>query len=762
MENKVSNKYFYIISIIVALLVIGITITASFAFFTNSGSTTGTATVITSGSMSLELVDGEVVGLSQGMVPGQKVQKRFKVRNTGSLPTTYNIYLSEIINTFADKSDLVYRLTSTDGGYNTTSDQEVPSEVGEQSKIISNKVIDANQEHNYILEIEFLNKNENQDDNKGKTFSAKLQINEYKNIAVLQTGQEINNKMKKLANPNEDMDDYIEWFNDGNIKSIQRATTLDQNATKELISTDISTSPVYIWFDNGILYYYSELEKIALNQDSSYLFSNLEEVTSIDLRSFDTSLVTNMSNMFKYTYELESLDLNYFNTSNVTNMSEMFYCSSSLSDIDLGSFDTSNVTDMSRMLAGLSGLTNIDLSPLDTSRVTNMKEMFSGLSGLTTIDLSPLDTSKVTNMSYMLSNMSSLTTIDLSPLNTPNVTDMSGLLYGLSGLTTIDLSPLNTSNVTNMSYMFGNMNNLSSIDLSPLDTSNVTNMSGFLYGLSGITSIDLSPLNTSNVTDMSSMLSHTSSLTSLNFGSFDVSNVTNLSYFFDYTNIEELDLSAWDVSKVTRFSDMVNHSNIKKINISNWDFSKDTSWKSALYELFGDKTLMLEEIIARNITLTQTNMDYAFRRYDENLKKIDISGINLVNGITSAYKMFMGNTNLEEIVGLTDLDTSKTTDMRQMFDRMQKIEVLDLSSFDTSKVTQMNSMFNYMTNLRTIYVSNKWSTSSVEYINYSIFEGSTNLVGGAGTTYDSNKVGVSYAHVDGGPTNPGYLTLKTN
>ena len=36
----------------------------------------------------------------------------------------------------------------------------------------------------------------------------------------------------------------------------------------------------------------------------------------------------------------------------------------------------------------------------------------------------------------------------------------------------------------------------------------------------------------------------------------------------------------------------------------------------------------------------------------------------------------------------------------------------------------------------------------------------TSLVGGQGTTYDANHIDKTYAHIDGGPSNPGYFTEK--
>ena len=41
-----------------------------------------------------------------------------------------------------------------------------------------------------------------------------------------------------------------------------------------------------------------------------------------------------------------------------------------------------------------------------------------------------------------------------------------------------------------------------------------------------------------------------------------------------------------------------------------------------------------------------------------------------------------------------------------------------------------------------------------------MFKGCTNIVGGEGTTYNSNYKDKTYGHADGGISNPGYLTLK--
>jgi len=84
---------------------------------------------------------------------------------------------------------------------------------------------------------------------------------------------------------------------------------------------------------------------------------------------------------------------------------------------------------------------------------------------------------------------------------------------------------------------------------------------------------------------------------------------------------------------------------------------------------------------------------------------------------------------------------------------------LDISGFNTANVTDMQDMFAVCPALTTIYVGDGWSTAAVTSSN-DMFYGCTSLVGGMGTTYDANHVDKAYAHIDGGPSNPGYFTAK--
>ena len=125
--------------------------------------------------------------------------------------------------------------------------------------------------------------------------------------------------------------------------------------------------------------------------------------------------------------------------------------------------------------------------------------------------------------------------------------------------------------------------------------------------------------------------------------------------------------------------------------------------------------------------------------------------------ITSTAYWFAGMTNLETFIGLEYLNTSNVTAMNGMFWVCSALTSLDLSNFNTQNVSNMSNMFTRCSRLATIKVGNGWSTSNVSSSS-EMFEECTSLAGGSGTTYDSSHTDASYAHIDGGSSNPGYLT----
>ena len=241
----------------------------------------------------------------------------------------------------------------------------------------------------------------------------------------------------------------------------------------------------------------------------------------------------------------------------------------------------------------------------------------------------------------------------------------------------------------------------------------------YMFSNSQATTLDLSNFDTSKVTDMTSMF-YRSQTELLNLSSLDTSNVTSMSGMFSDSQTTTLDVSGFNTSKVTDMSCMFVGGKFTILDLSNFDTS---------------------------------NVTEMWRMFDgAQATKIVLSSFNTSN-VTNMYQMFSKShvNNLD----LSNFNTSKVTDMNRMF-WSTYATTIDVSSFDTSKVTDMNSMFYGGDNLETIYASSKFVTTAVSDSEV-MFEGSTSLVGGAGTKYNSSYTDKTYARIDKSGT-PGYFT----
>ena len=355
--------------------------------------------------------------------------------------------------------------------------------------------------------------------------------NRYDPIAKMTTGLKFNAKLKSL----ETTTNKIEHF--------KKSTTAPVAAINAInIEDPESDYEIKLWLDptDKTAYYYTEPEKVYLNEQSSDMFSRnsnenkIGNIKDLDISNFDTSKVTQMSGMFSGMSSLTSFKFSHFGHFYVK-MDGMFSGMSSLTSLDLSNFDTSRVAYMRWMFSGMSSLTSFKFSHFGHFYV-KMDGMFSGMSSLTSLDLSNFDTSAATSMRMMFYNVRSLTSLDLSSFNTSNVTDMEGMFYNVSSLTSLDLSNLDTSKVEDMVGMFRGMSSLTSLKLPNFNTSKVKDMRMMFYNVRSLTSLDLSSFDTSNVEDMYAMFANMFSLTSLDLSNFDTSNVKTMEYMFYLEN----------------------------------------------------------------------------------------------------------------------------------------------------------------------------------------------------------------------------------
>ena len=142
-------------------------------------------------------------------------------------------------------------------------------------------------------------------------------------------------------------------------------------------------------------------------------------------------------------------------------------------------------------------------------------------------------------------------------------------------------------------------------------------------------------------------------------------------------------------------------------------------------------------------------------------KLTSVVGIENINTseVMNTVAMFAGCTSLKS-VDLSNFHISRVTNMADMFYSCSALTSLDLSGFNTKNVKYMWAMFEGCQNLQTIYVSEKWNVDNVEDDGANMFFNCYMLTGENGTHFYPSNTGVEFAHIDGGPQNPGYFTYK--
>lgn len=438
---------------------------------------------------------------------------------------------------------------------------------------------------------------------------------------------------------------------------------------------------------------------------------------------------------------------------------------------NLGNLDTSQVTSMAGMFANCSSLKSIDLSELDTSNVTSMASIFGGCFELESANLSYLDAQKVTSMASMFEACSALTTVNFEGIKTEALTSMASMFTSCASLESVELGYLDTSNVTSFWNMFAGCSSLASIDIASLDTRKAENMGSMFRGCSSLSSIAVSDVFISescetvaqifegctslvNIPDNFSFGPNADSLNKnwafYNSGSNSLDTyykgtdqtVINYDWAGDNRNLIQVTATpGWnqfgtcewqidgegtltirplgnaDGGEIEDMDDLggvvpwdTQTYKIKKVSIP-----KPINAYGSVQSLFANCSQLIEVDGLSNLdTSNVTNMAGMFSGCSS-LKSIDLSGLNTSN-VFNMGSMFGGCFELES-VSLSGLDTSKVTNMSHMFEACSSLKTVDFTGIDTSSVTSMASMFTSCASLESIDVS-EFDTSRVEIMRY--------------------------------------------
>jgi surface protein len=550
------------------------------------------------------------------------------------------------------------------------------------------------------------------------------------------------------------------WYNDGTY----------QNVTKVVFDPsfdEVRPQTTLMWFE-GMANLTSITGWQYLHTDEVFqmgeMFQGCTSLTELDLSHFNTSNLHYMDYMFTHCTNLSTIYVSTgWTTANVSNSKLMFYGCTNLvggqgttydanhvdatyAHIDDGTSNPGYLTDINapkpyvQYHALLHTLTfYCAASPAQGQNIRNYT-LDSGTPGwytdgtyqnVTRVVFDPsFDQALPTSTMMWFCEMSNLTEITgWQYLHTDSVTNMASMFYGCSSLSSLNVSNFNTSKVLTMQNMFAGCSSLNSLNVSNFNTSKVTNMTYMFYGCTNLNSLNISNFNTSNVTAMQGTFAYCRNLPVLNFGmNFNTSNVTDMQYMFEHcTSLTELDLSNFNTNKVVSFASMLDScANLKNITLGQY-FKADNAVQ--FFRMFADCS-----------SLTSLNLSY----------------FNPVKA-KNMGSMFQGCSSLTDI-DMSNFDNTEDLErIDHMFQGCSSLKTLDLSSIYTGNVTDMYCTFYGCNSLETIYAGNQWSTANVTS-SALMFNGCTSLVGGQGTTFDPNHIDDAYAHIDGGPSDPGYFT----
>ena len=592
-------------------------------------------------------------------------------------------------------------------------------------------------------------------------------ILEYKSISNM-TGVQYFTQLKKLSL-------YGNNLTSINVRALTKLTYLNLGKNKlTSINVDNNTALEQLYLQSNQLTsvtveFLSDLRTLWVSQNPN--LTNLECACN-DLSNFDIYNCTALQNLSCFNnphlsaiYNLESCTaLTHLDcedcaitelpgVANMTNLQTLWACNNQLTSLNV-----SNLSQLKKLnVSGNTSLTELDCSECNLTLldVTGCTALFSLNCNYN--QLTDLDISGCTGLEDIWCRNNQLTSLDLSPCNN---------LYTLDCRYN-QISSLDIAHHTNLEELWCQYNNLTS-----LDVSSCTSLELISAHYNQIAS-----MNVSNCPNLKTMSIYYNQLKSNAMGNLIAglptcsSGDAGMAYVFVDPNPNS---GSTDEGNVITAA-LINQASAKHWDLYHYNWS-NSSWVpytgAAAVEAYAcytpSNTTLTFYYDNQRSSRTGTTYDLNTGNYSpgwytdgtySNVSEVKFDPSFTNARPTTCHSWFRDMAQLQTIYGLNYMNTSAVTHMVSMFRGCSSLTVLDLSSFSTANVIAMGGMFMGCSNLRTIYAGSGWSTAAVE-ASAGMFYSCTSLVGGQGTTFNSSHVGIDYAHIDGGPSNPGYFTAK--
>ena len=524
-------------------------------------------------------------------------------------------------------------------------------------------------------------------------------------------------------------------------KNIPSAKNMFKDTSASKISLDNATFNSVI--DASSMFKNSSASKISLDQAT---FSNTVDASSM----FEGSKIYQLSLPSATFNKTENFSKMFMDTKNYSNSSTL----------DLSKIDLKQAKDTSFMFKNLKAknLTLNHSEPMGEN-ITNAESMFEFCDYLVSLDLTNLSFAKNTSFKNFLKNDESLESLTLpNNLNSTTTTDFSSMFENCTSLTTINhIDKLRLDNAINLSRMYFNVRNIYMDDIiSKLIANKATDIS-YMFASTYTKNPVVFPatFNTSMAQNMKGMFeSHRGPLIDLSNFRFD--NVEDMSDIFAKPGVSDIKWPSHQnapklITLSGAFRGNTNFQKVKAPKITA-PLLKDTSY------MFSSMNRVTEFDIDDFDTSNVENMQHMFSNNREYfMPREAIVNFNLNTSHVKDLSYFLYHARTWHPV-VNTFDTRNVTNMASTFEEVWAKPELDLTGWDTSKVTNMTRMFYDSSYIERIYVSDTFVTTNV-IASSGIFGGSfTNLRGQQGTSVPGHDI--SYARIDGGPSNPGAFWRK--
>ena len=170
------DKKILLITLLLGVFLLTVGLTYAFFSQTITGNDVAETINVTTTDLKLNFTDGKYIELKEAM-PGDFVTKTFSVENTGTETGYYKINWQEFNNKIdSDELQVEFTCKSYKGSTESGTCSNLTREAAYNRDLKSNIEIASGIRHEYTLKLTFMDTNQNQNDNQGKSFSGVLRV----------------------------------------------------------------------------------------------------------------------------------------------------------------------------------------------------------------------------------------------------------------------------------------------------------------------------------------------------------------------------------------------------------------------------------------------------------------------------------------------------------------------------------------------------------------------------------------------------------